>query len=157
MRAFVQTLFAILVLTLAVGAQAQTQQTSKYDKFTDETRVSVRYFHPIKGVNMEAKYRYKGQADRIVPPKSVELVFIVIGRNYFTEGMELFVLSDEKRLRFQSSDISENILGVRIPFDKFESLMAGKKIEMRLGTDNLSLSDSDLKALRDFLPQKIKP
>lgn len=149
----------LLVMVLVAGVQAQTQQTSKYDKFTDETTVSVRYFHPAKGLNMEALYRYRGQRSRIVPPETIDLLFVVAGPTSYRDiEAELFILSDDKRFRFiGNAQYSQAItsLTVPIPFDKFESLMAGKKIEMRLGSDDLNLSEGDIKALRDFLPQRI--
>ena len=48
------------------------------------------------------------------------------------------MISDEKRFRFSGdATFSQTItsLAIPIPFDKFESIMAGKKIEMRLGLD----------------------
>ena len=147
----------LLVLAVAVSVQAQNL-TSKYDKFTDQTTVSLRYFHVGHGLNMEAAYSYHGQGERIAPPKIVQLIFAIGGPgNYFTSDVELYVISDEKRFRFPTGDISERAILIAIPWDKFESIMAGKKIEMRLGLDELSLSDEDIKALRDFLPKRVSP
>jgi len=89
-----------------------------------------------------------------MPPKTVSFIFINGGGVNSLEDAELFVLSDDNRFRFPSDYLSENAIVVQIPFDKLESLLAGNKIEMRLGRYELSFSDDDFKALRNFLPRK---
>jgi len=146
----------LLILTLVVGIQAQARIESHYDRFTDRTTVTARFFKVYRGVNMQALYHYQGRADRIVPPDSVYLDFIVVSDAWFpfSESAKLNVISDETLFEFRREIGSSQTARVGIPFSEFEKLLKGKRVEMRFSGLELQLSDGDIDLLRSFIPKR---
>ena len=161
-------LLLVVVLFGCGVVQAQQETTSKYDRFTDETTVTLRYFHPIKpeeqfrrNLNLQLSYTYSGNGATIEPPKDVFFSFIVAGGiSDYDSSTELYVLADGKRYHFPRLEAdfgSQTLVRIPIPFQQLEELIQRQNVEMRLGNVELAFSGDDIKKIRSFLPQRKIP
>ncbi len=142
-------LVSLLLLICSLGVQAQHRIESKYDRFTDQTTVRIYFLQvsddPGHAINMDAFYVYHGNGNTISAPQEIILRFS-------PDADELFVLFDKERRQYAREQHT-----FRVPFNDMERLLTAKWLEMRLGKDNLYLSNETIKALREFMPRKINP
>jgi hypothetical protein len=94
-------------------------------------------------------------------PDEIILVFISLAEKwrYFEEVEVLFVI-DGKRMEAGKAYATDTIPGGRsikeklkltLPIEKFEEIVGGKKVEMKLGPTQLQLEEKHMLALREFL------
>jgi hypothetical protein len=139
-----------------------------YDRFTDETMVMVGPFtlgdlsaqlESGGEVRMSAAIFYKGQ-NLAEPVTDFFLLFYSRSKEWeFLRRGRLYVLADGERFSYgegmQERDVKRGsvteALGFLIPRKDFEKLAGAKKVEMRLGTHEFTLSDNHVLAFGELL------
>lgn len=174
------SIVALLLIVCATAVVAQEEKkkrrfdhtadiVTQYDKKTDETKVELKQIK-ITGakandehlLNLTAYYIYPGKK----PAKPAEVVLGFVSASYnrerkFQDFRELKAQLDGKQeslgtmeLIFSRlmSNFYKEVLGIYVPWDVFERLIAGKKesLEMSVGNVRFALEKVHLEALRDL-------
>jgi hypothetical protein len=136
----------------------------KYDKFTDETRISVGPFlvgsfkaYFMRGSQLEMSALFFMTKS---PVKEIYLVFESSSRDWrFLRNSELYALADGERLAFGEADDTDSRIRGRgvseavsyaIPLDAFFKLAKASHAELKIGNIQLELKDEHLEAFRDL-------
>jgi hypothetical protein len=178
-------LIACLLLSLFVAPLALPDQTDdlqhrakafrnnkkfkvEYDRFKDETRVSVGWFIPdSRTVEIEAYYFFKGKQ----PTETVAEIYFVL-RTYsrsgdwrFLNNRTLYGTVDGERLDFgegrRSSHIEPHILSeslrFSIPTEMFKRIASAKSAEFKIAAVEFALNGEHLAAFRDLISLAPQP
>lgn len=129
-----------------------------YDRFKDQTRVSVGPFIP-KSVTIEARFYFKGKqlAD---PITDAYLMLRSYGSDWrFLNNRTLYAIIDSERINFgegnrvsfiQLGSVSETLI-FTVPIETFKKLAHAKSVEFKVSDAEFSLNDEHLQAFRDLL------
>ena len=175
---------ALLLIFLCSTAQAQTELPPKgkykhdkkiessYDKFKDQTTVSVKYLSPLPALSpvrldIVAAFLYPGKT--VTKPSIVALWFQSSSKNWqFLQQRQLLVIADGERIdlgeaervdskvnssragRYSSGVSVSELVGKMVSLETFLKIAKAKSVEMRLGSVEFKLADDHLEALRDF-------
>jgi hypothetical protein len=176
-----QVLIAALVLLTISTALAQTNLPPKgkykhdkkieasYDKFKDETTISLKSLRPLPIIHPVTLYivptfRFPGKTVSL--PDHVSLWFYSTSKDWqFLDYRQLLVVADGERFDFgETARVQSNVdanrytrhvnvsetLGVMIPLNSFLKIINSKSVEIRLGQIEFKLAPDHLEALRDF-------
>jgi hypothetical protein len=166
----------LLVLALCVYpcAQGQTNELQqriktfrnnkrfevKYDRFKDETHVSVGPFYPDhKAVGMEAHFFFKGKEPG-EPIKDVYFILRAYGRDWrLLNSRTLYGIINGARIEFgegqrhsniQLGSVSETLTFI-MPMESFAKIASAKSAELKISSIEFALNDEHFAAFRDFL------
>jgi hypothetical protein len=132
--------------------------TVKYDRFKDETRVSVGPFYPDHKAEIEARFSFKGQQ----PAEPVQDAYFIIreyGRDFrFVDNRTLYGIIDGERIEFGEGQRSSHVeprtvsetLVFTVPMKVFRKLAGAKSAEFKVASVEFSLNGEHLEALRDL-------
>jgi hypothetical protein len=168
-------LLALLLLSLAPAPQdlqsrIKTFRNNKrfsvrYDRFRDETRVSVGPFfvggtgaYVMSGRQLEMSAVFFRSPGETV--KTIYLLFESRSSNWtFLKSRELFVIVDRERLSFGEGERDSDLRGrgvseslvFDIPIETFEKISKASTSELKVGPLELTLKDEHKEAFRDLL------
>lgn len=170
MKKLMRLAFLISALVTTNGAAqnnktfCQQQVEKKYDKFKNVTVVRLqpqRLYEkasPKEELDLSVEATYQGEQP--AQPKEVVLLFASLAEKwrYFEEAEVLFVI-DGKRIAAgkayatDTQPVGRSIkekLKLVLPIERFEEIVGGKKVEMKLGPTEVQLEEKFLATLRAF-------
>lgn len=170
-------LFAVIIIASSVSASAQIFPSgggkidAKYDRFTDKTTVALYELQVLqRDFDLDHLRLYLSAGFNFEYSKKPEFVALVFSswslwNDRYREPAALNVILDAKRKQFGEflPTKREVINGkyvvtliARVTTSDFLQLANAKKVEMRLGDVEFSLSERSLTALHDFA-RRIEP
>lgn len=146
----------------------EIETNEKYDRFKDRTVVSTSKMR-IKGkkrsIRTYAEYDFAGKTQ--TKPENIILYFYGSATSpiFREDNLELNFLVDGKRVSIGKMDfvdeekrktIIRQTVSVSIPYETFNQIVNGKKVEFQIGNLEYTLTDEHLEAFRKFLSYKIE-
>lgn len=145
---------------------------TEYDRFRDETtvgisvtlekyQVDIPFGHMQEFLMMLAGFTHSGKQIS-KQPTTIRLAFQSQARTWrFGEGAQFYAIVDGERIAFGPMDYSRKDLGagrveilrLDVPTRTFLKLARGKTVEMRVGTKEMKLSESNIAGLRALADQ----
>jgi hypothetical protein len=149
-----------------VEEETEADVSDKYDRFKDITIISTSKMlvRGKRSIRAYAEYNYAGKNQ--TKPEKVTLYFYVsASRPLFREDdLELNFLVDDKRVSLGKMRLAEEektrtlvkqTISISMPYETFEQIANGKKVEFQIGTLEYKLTDVHLEAFRKLLTYKI--
>ncbi len=148
--------------------ETEADVNDKYDRFKDVTIVSTSKML-VRGnkrsIRAYAEYSFAGKTQK--KPEKVSLYFYAsAARPLFREdSLELNFLVDDKRISFgemkladeeKTKTTTKQTVVFTMPYETFEQIANGKKVEFQIGTLEYKLTDVHLEAFRKLLTYKIE-
>lgn len=146
----------------------EIETNEKYDRFKDRTFVSTSKMR-IKGkkrsIRTYAEYDFAGKTQ--TKPENITLYFYGSATSpiFREDNLELNFLVDGKRVSLGKMDFVEEekrktiirqTVSVSIPYETFNQIVNGKKVEFQVGNLDYMLTDEHLEAFRKFLHTKLR-
>lgn len=148
--------------------ETETDVNDKYDRFKDVTVISTTKML-VRGnkrsIRTYAEYSFAGKTQK--KPEKVSLYFYAsAARPLFREdNLELNFLVDDKRISLgemkladeeKTKTTTKQTVVFTMPYETFEQIANGKKVEFQIGTLEYKLTDIHLEAFRKLLTYKIE-
>lgn len=149
-----------------VEAETTAEISSKYDRFKDLTvvqtsRMLVR--GSKRSIHVQADYSSKGKTQ--VKPREVLIYFYSSGTRplFREEDLELNFLVDDKRLALGNVRLDDEqttkstvkqTLVISLPYEVFEQIASGRKVEFQIGNLEYKMTDAHLEAFKRLLTYK---
>jgi hypothetical protein len=158
MKNLLSITFLILIFLVLSSAQTNNKVEIEYDRFKDWTTVSIRL--PIlSDLSLKFSDIFDGKK-RTSTPKNVSLYFISsdIEEDYFASSSCIFLVDDQRidlgyGKYLASRDVE--LLSFSISLENLKKIANAKKVEYQIGRTTLTLTDSQLEAIKEFYKQLV--